>query len=373
MNDSATAALKKTPLFELHEAHDARLVGFAGYAMPVQYPTGIIAEHQHTRARAGLFDVSHMGQFRLRVSDEALEALVPADIAKLAEYHQVYSVLTRADGGIVDDVMITRLPEGFAIVVNAAFVAQVHAHILRELGDGAELDVCEDLALLALQGPRAAAVLEALCPALAALTFMQAGRFTIGGAECLISRSGYTGEDGFEISLPADAACDLAEQLLASPDVAPVGLGARDSLRLEAGLCLSGTDIGPDVSPVEAGLGWLLARKYRGEHATPARFPGAARILEQLQKPPLRRRVGVRAAGRQPLRGGTELVTGDGAAAGRITSGTFGPTAGHPVAMAYVDRRLADPGTKLIAHVRGRALDAEVSALPFVPHRYKRN
>lgn len=372
MNDSVSAAIR-TPLFELHVAHGARLVEFAGHAMPVQYPAGIIAEHQHTRERAGLFDVSHMGQFRLRTSDEALAALVPADIAKLAEYRQVYSVLTRADGGILDDVMITRLTEGFAIVVNAAFAADCRDHIVRELGGEAELSVGDDLALLALQGPRSAAVLETLCPPVAALRFMQAGRFTIDGADCLVSRSGYTGEDGFEISLPAGAACALAERLLASPDVAPIGLGARDSLRLEAGLCLSGTDIGPEVSPVEAGLGWLVARKYRGANAVRARFPGAARILEQFETAPARLRVGLRAEGRQPLRGGTELFTGDGDKVGKITSGTFGPTAGHPVAMAYVDRRLADPGTKLIARVRNRMLDAEVSALPFVPHRYKRN
>jgi aminomethyltransferase len=370
---ATTAAARRTPLHAYHLACGAKLVPFAGYAMPLQYPHGIVHEHLHTRASAGLFDVSHMGQVFIDAPAAALEALVPGDLAALPDYRQRYTVLTNERGGIIDDLMIMRLPGRWYAVVNAAFRDSDRAHLAQALAGTGTVTLAEDRALLALQGPAAAAVLAAHCPRAAALPFMAALEDAVAGVACLLTRSGYTGEDGFEIACAADDGERLARALAADPRVEPVGLGARDSLRLEAGLCLSGTDIDPTTNPVEAGLGWLVAKKYRGAQPEPARFPGADRILRALPAGSRRVRVGLKPAGRVPLRGGTALSDAAGDEVGRITSGSFGPTAGHPVAMGYVERRLDISGTALTVSIRGRTHAVEVAALPFVPHRYFRS
>lgn len=364
------AAERRTPLHGLHEELGGRLVPFAGYAMPVQYPGGIVREHAHTRASASLFDVSHMGQIAIEAPAPALEALVTGDLAALPVYGQRYTVFTNASGGIVDDLMITRLPQGWFAVVNAAFRDSDHALLAAGLKTHGSATLLAGRALLALQGPAAAAVLQAHCREAAALPFMSACHARVADAACFVTRSGYTGEDGYEIACAADDAQALARTLLADERVEPAGLGARDSLRLEAGLCLSGTDIDAHTTPVQAGLGWLVARKYRGERPAPARFPGARQILRELHEGTAEVRVGLRPQGRVPLRGGVVLNDDGGNEVGRITSGSFGPTAGHPVAMGYVERRLAAPGTTLTVAIRGRTHAVEVAALPFVPHRY---
>ena len=371
MSDPQTN-LKQTPLHALHEELGAKLVAFAGYAMPVQYARGIKHEHTQTRERAGLFDVSHMGQLSIRGSRAALEDLVPSDIESLALFQQRYTVLTNEDGGIIDDLMVTRLPERLFAVVNAAHKAGDFEHLSKRLAGACDLELHEDRALLALQGPAAAGVLAAVCEQADALEFMTAAECAIKGIECLVNRCGYTGEDGFEISVAATDAKRMARLLLADSQVEPVGLGARDSLRLEAGLCLSGTDIDATTTPVEAGLSWLIAKKYRSEEAVPAKFPGAPIILSQVQDGAKRTRVGLRPQGRIPLRGDTSLRNDHGDEVGRITSGSFGPTAGHPVAMGYVDREHAAGGTVLEVTIRERAYGVEVVALPFVAHRYHR-
>lgn len=368
-----TAALKRTPLHALHAELGARLVAFAGYAMPVQYAQGIKHEHLATRAKAGLFDVSHMGQMSLHGPAAALEALVPGDIEGLAVHQQRYTVLTNAAGGILDDLMVTRLHDRLYLIVNAAFKAQDLAHLERALDGVCTAVLHEDRALLAVQGPAAAGVLATLCDAAAELRFMQACEARIDGIACLINRSGYTGEDGFEIAVDAADAERLARKLLAHDDVTAVGLGARDTLRLEAGLCLSGSDIDATTSPIEAGLAWVVARKYLGEEATPARFPGAAVILRQRREGTRRLRVGLRPADRVPLRRGVSLHAEDGAEVGRITSGSFGPTVDGPIAMGYVERAYAAPGTPLTVTIRERVHPVAVAALPFVPHRYHKN
>ncbi len=368
---SDEAAGRSTALAALHREFGARLVPFAGYAMPLQYDGGIREEHLHTRRAAGLFDVSHMGQITIEGDLDQLETLVAGDIAGLPLWRQRYSLLTNADGGIRDDLMITRLPERLFVVANAAFKHDDLAHLAAGLGAACRVSLAEDRALLALQGPAAAAVLGALEPELATLPFMAARECRLAGSTCLVNRCGYTGEDGFEIALAAADAEDLARRLLADERVAPVGLGARDSLRLEAGLCLSGTDIDATTTPIAADLAWTVARKYR-DGSTPARFPGAGVVLEQLTSGTPRVRVGLAPLGRVPLRAATELVDTAGHVVGTVTSGSFGASVGHPVAMGYVERACARPGTRLEVSIRDRRHEVEVRALPFVPHRYYR-
>ncbi|MFQ5346458.1 MAG: glycine cleavage system aminomethyltransferase GcvT [Rhodothalassiaceae bacterium] len=373
----AADALKTTPLHDLHLALGAKMVPFAGYSMPVHYADGIIAEHRHCRSRAGLFDVSHMGQAFLATKDgsdpaAAFERLVPGAIATLKPGRMRYTLLLNDEGGIRDDLMVTRTTEAdgrLFLVVNAAVKDADFALISESLADAALLDRLDDRALLALQGPRAAAVLGEMIPEVRDLAFMQALDAAWRGVPLAISRSGYTGEDGFEISLPAAAAADFARALLDHPDVAPIGLGARDSLRLEAGLCLYGHDIDETTTPVEADLVWAIARSRRER----ADFPGAARILKQLAEGPAQRRVGIRPADRTIAREGTPVRDATGArVVGRVTSGGFGPSVDGPIAMGYVETALAEPGTGLMLEIRGKLRPAAVAALPFVPHRYVR-
>jgi aminomethyltransferase len=351
------------------------MVPFAGYEMPVQYAAGIIAEHTHTRTAAGLFDVSHMGQAVLRGGDPAasFERLVPGDITGLAPGAMRYSLLLNETGGILDDLMVTRPGEAGAedriyLVVNAACKDADFAHIGAQLQGAATLERAEDRALLALQGPQAAAVLARLAPSAGDLVFMRAAAMTVDGVDCFVSRSGYTGEDGFEISLPADAAEAVARRLLGEPEVEPVGLGARDSLRLEAGLCLYGHDIDTATTPVEAALTWAVAKRRRES----ADFPGAATILDQLKDGAARRRVGLLPEGRAPVREGAPISDNEGNKIGRITSGSHSPTLGRPIAMGYVATAFAEPGAEVQVDLRGRTLTAAVAALPFVEPRYYR-
>jgi aminomethyltransferase len=364
------ALLKQTPLYPLHRSLDARMVPFAGYEMPVHYPPGILAEHLHTRARAGLFDVSHMGQLRLAGPDPAaaLEALVPGDLRALAPMRMRYSLLLNDEGGVLDDLMATRLGDDFFVVVNAACKDSDLAHLRDHLAGGTTVDPLEDRALLALQGPMAVAVLSRLADGIAQLPFMTAAETTLDGQRCLITRSGYTGEDGFEISLSGAGALRLAERLLAEPEVEPVGLGARDSLRLEAGLCLYGHDIDETTTPVEADLAWTIGRRRRTEGG----FPGASVILRQLAEGTARQRVGIRPDGRAPAREATPVVDAAGNSIGKVTSGGFGPSVNGPIAMGYVDAAHAADGTALSLLVRGSPRPARIAPLPFVPHRYHR-
>ena len=367
---AAAAPLKRTPLYDLHLVLGARMVPFAGYEMPVQYPTGILQEHLHTRAQAGLFDVSHMGQVRLVGADavRALEALIPGDLMALMPRHMRYTLLLNEAGGILDDLMATRLEDGFFLVVNAARKETDLAHLKGRIAGAAAVEPLADKALLALQGPAAATVLSRFAPAVARLGFMTATETTLDGRKCLITRSGYTGEDGFEISLPASDAAKVAEMLLAQPEVRPIGLGARDSLRLEAGLCLYGHDIDETTTPVEAGLAWTIGRRRRAEGG----FPGAAILLRQLAEGAPCRRIGVRPDGRVPAREDTPIVNSIGDRIGRVTSGGFGPSVGGPIAMGYVDRYHAAEGTPLSLLVRGILRPARAARLPFFPHRYHR-
>ncbi|MBO1329222.1 glycine cleavage system aminomethyltransferase GcvT [Acetobacter suratthaniensis] len=377
----SSESLLHTPLFSLHTALGARMVPFAGYAMPLQYADGIMAEHRHTRTQAGLFDVSHMGQVRLRarsgdVRDAALalERLVPADLAGLASGRQRYTQFTNDQGGILDDLMVTRLENDLLVVINAACKAADIAHMRAHLAETCTLDVLEDRALLALQGPLAGQVLAALAPAVADMLFMDVRALEIAGAACVVSRSGYTGEDGFEISVPAAQAEALARTLLAQPGVAPIGLGARDSLRLEAGLCLYGADIDETTTPVEAALEWSIQKSRRTGGARAGGFPGADIILAQLSEGTTRRRVGLLPEGRAPVRGGAGLFADTTLASpvGNVTSGGFGPTVDAPVAMGYVSTALAKPGQAVAAELRGRAVPCTVHALPFVPAGFRR-
>jgi glycine cleavage system T protein (aminomethyltransferase) len=367
---AAAAPLRHTPLHALHRSLGARMVPFAGYEMPLQYPTGILAEHRHTRAAAGLFDVSHMGQLRLAGGDPAaaLETLVPGDICGLGPMRMRYTLLLDDKGGILDDLMATRLGDGLFLVVNAARRDADPALLHDRLDPAVAIERLDDRALLALQGPAAAAVLSRLADGIAQLPFMTAAEATLAGCSCLVTRSGYTGEDGFEISAPAAGAAALAERLLAAPEVKPVGLGARDSLRLEAGLCLWGHDIDATTTPVEADLAWTIGRRRRREGG----FPGAAIIRHQLAEGTSRRRVGIRPDGRAPARDGTPIVDAAGRDVGRVTSGGFGPSVGGPIAMGYVETVRAGLGTALSLVVRGAGRPAQVAALPFVPHRYYR-
>lgn len=376
--------LAHTPLHDLHRALGARMAPFAGYDMPVCYPTGIIAEHLHTRAAAGLFDVSHMGQAILEGPGAArrLESLTPGDIAGLAPGQMRYSQLLDPDGRILDDLMVTRLPdedgrERLFLVVNAGVKAADFARLAAELPD-LDLDVLADRALLALQGPKAAEVLrrrlqaasapDSAIEALTDMAFMSARGVDLPGLPLWVSRSGYTGEDGFEISLPAAAAIDFAQALLAEPEVLPIGLGARDSLRLEAGLCLYGHDIDQTTNPVEAGLLWSIPRRRREQGG----FPGAEAIRRAIAEGPSRRRVGLLLDGKAPAREGSEIVGPEGQSIGRLTSGGFAPSLGRPIGMGYVDAAHAIVGAPVSLMARGKPLAARVVSMPFTPHAYYR-
>ncbi|MFC7706366.1 glycine cleavage system aminomethyltransferase GcvT [Plastorhodobacter daqingensis] len=372
------ADLKRTVLYDLHHTLGAKMVPFAGYEMPVQYAAGVLKEHLHTRAAAGLFDVSHMGQVILRprsgdVADaaRALETIVPVDLLGLAEGRQRYGFFTSAEGGILDDLMIANRGDHLFLVVNAARKDADLAHLRAHLSDTCAVEEVTDRALLALQGPAAERVLEALVPGVAALGFMDVA---VLGEGLWISRSGYTGEDGYEISMPGEAAVPFARALLKDPAVAPIGLGARDSLRLEAGLCLYGHDINETTTPAEAALGWAIQKVRRTDGARAGGFPGAERILAELSAAPLRRRVGLLPEGRAPMREGTALfATAEGGApVGQVTSGAFGPSIERPMSMGYVPIDAATPGTTLWGEVRGKRLPATVTILPFRPSTYKR-
>jgi aminomethyltransferase len=374
--------LLHTPLHALHTRLGARMVPFAGYAMPVQYPAGLMAEHKHCRESAALFDVSHMGQLRLEGADAAaaLETLVPVDVLGLAEGRQRYAFFTNDSGGLLDDLMIVRptaadAAAGFGdlfLVVNAGCKAEDIAHLQRHIGGRCRVVPMPERALLALQGPKAVDALARLNAGVAALVFMSGGRFTLAGIDCFVTRSGYTGEDGFEISVPEAQAVELAEALLAQAEVKPAGLGARDTLRLEAGLCLYGHDIDTTTSPIEAGLQWAIQKVRRAGGARAGGYPGAAVIDRHLAEGPPRRRVGLVGVERVPVREGTPLFDTNGAPAGTVCSGTLGPSVNQCVAMAYVPAALDGAGTPLHAEVRGKRVPMTVSAMPFHPHRYKR-
>jgi aminomethyltransferase len=370
LDDPMLRPLRVTPLDAWHRRQGARMAAFAGYSLPVQY-RGVIAEHRHCRAGAALFDVSHMGQATLSgtAAAAALERLVPGEMLELKPGRQRYTLLTNEAGGIIDDLMVARLGgERLFLVVNAARKAVDFAHITAALPAAVRLTPLEDRALLALQGPLAASVLSRFCGEAAGLAFLSVMEATLAGMPVVISRSGYTGEDGFEISVPADAAERLAQLLVEQPEVAPAGLGARDSLRLEAGLCLYGNDIDELTTPLEAGLGWVVGKRRRAAWD----FPGATVIRDQFEYGCARLRVGLRPEGRTPARGGAAIVADDGTAAGIVTSGGFAPTLNRPIAMGYVRRDLSGPGTGVHLIVRGKRHAATVVRLPFVPHRYTR-
>ena len=367
-SDHPGQVLQRTPLYALHAELGAKMVPFAGYDMPVQYPAGVLKEHLHTRAEAGLFDVSHMGQVRIEGDDAAkrLEALVPGDLQALAPGRMRYTQFTDERGGILDDLMVTRFADHLFLVVNAACKQADIAHLRKHLGRAVK--ALDDRALIALQGPRAAEILARHARGTAAMAFMAGAYLEVAGIPCFITRSGYTGEDGFEISCPAAEGEKLARKLLAEPGAMAIGLGARDSLRLEAGLCLYGHDIDTTTTPVEAALTWSISKRRRAEGG----FPGAAVVQQQLRDGPKHLRVGIKPDGRAPAREGTDLTDASGAAIGRISSGGFGPTVNGPVAMGYVAAAQAREGTALWAVVRGKPLPARVAALPFAPHRYHR-
>ena len=379
--DASGEALARTPLTALHESLGARMAPFAGWLMPVQYPSGILREHAAAREGAALFDVSHMCQVILRprsgkLEDAALalERIAPISVAGLAPDRQRYGLFTAPNGGILDDFMVANRGDHLFLVVNAARRDHDLAHLRAHLSDDCEIEALTDRALIALQGPRAEAAASALGASVASMKFMDVAETALAGVPCLVSRSGYTGEDGFEISIPADRAEGVAEALLEQAGVAPSGLGARDSLRLEAGLCLYGSDIDETTTPAEAGLGWAIQKIRRTGGAREGGFPGAARIVAELENGPSRLRIGLRPEGRAPMRPPTAIFDSEDAAepVGQVVSGAFGPTLGGPMAMAYAPTALAAPGTRLFGEVRGKRLPARVADLPFVPHRYKR-
>ncbi len=373
--------LKRTPLYALHTAGGGKMVPFAGYEMPVQYATGVLREHLHTRGSAGLFDVSHMGQIALhaksgKVEDAALalERLVPQDILGVAAGRQRYAQFTNTEGGILDDLMVANFGTHLFLVVNAACKAEDEAHLRANLSDTCVIEPLPDRALIALQGPKAEAVLAKFCAEAPAMRFMDAGPRRVDGFDCFVSRSGYTGEDGFEISVPAEHAEALATALLASGEVLPIGLGARDSLRLEAGLCLYGHDIDTMTTPVEGALEWSIQKSRRKGGARTGGFAGAGKILHQLENGAPRRRVGLRPEGRAPVREGAPLFASETSSEpiGAVTSGGFGPTLNAPVAMGYLASPLAAPGALVFAELRGQRLPLRVSPMPFVLNTYKR-
>ena len=374
------ADLKRTVLYDLHIALGGKMVPFAGYEMPVQYPMGVLKEHLHTRAQAGLFDVSHMGQVILRPKSgdaadaaRAFEALMPVDVLGLAEGRQRYGLFTNEAGGILDDLMFANRGDHLFVVVNAACKDQDIAHMRAHLSDACVVEEITDRALVALQGPAAEAALARLVPGAAEMTFMQVAILDWQGVDLWISRSGYTGEDGYEISVPDAQARAFCEALLAMEEVAPIGLGARDSLRLEAGMCLYGHDIDTTTSPVEGNLGWAIQKARRAGGARAGGFPGAARILRELAEGPARRRVGLKPEGRAPMREGTQVFAAaeSGAPIGAITSGGFGPSIEGPMAMAYLPATLAE-GATVYGDVRGKRLPATIVPMPFLPNRFKR-
>jgi aminomethyltransferase len=369
-----SADLLKTPLHALHVELGARMVPFAGYDMPVNYPGGIIAEHRQCRDSAALFDVSHMGQLRLVGGDaaQALESLVPVDVLGLAVGQQRYAFFTDASGGILDDLMITRREQDLLLVVNAGCKAADLQHLVTHIGHRCQVLPMPERALLALQGPKAAEALAHLNPAVTKLVFMTGGDFTLAGAACYVTRSGYTGEDGFEISVPGDAAVTLARALINLPEVKPAGLGARDTLRLEAGLCLYGHDIDTRTSPVHAGLTWAIQKVRRPGGERAGHYPGAAAIEGQLAHGVTHKRVGLTGLERVPVREGTKLVDAKGHKLGTVTSGTIAPTVNQPIAMAYLSAEHALPRHEVYAEVRGARLPMRVTPMPFVPHRYFR-
>ncbi|NPC56777.1 glycine cleavage system aminomethyltransferase GcvT [Caenimonas soli] len=368
--------LQKTPLHALHLELGARMVPFAGYSMPVQYPAGLMAEHHHTRNSAGLFDVSHMGQLRLVGTDAAaaFETLMPVDVIGLAPGKQRYGLLLTEEGTIIDDLMFVNRGDDIFVIVNGACKVGDIAHIKARIGSRCEVITLPERALLALQGPKAVDALSRLVAGVDKLVFMIGGPFAWNGGDLFITRSGYTGEDGFEISVHESQADALARALLAQPEVKPVGLGARNSLRLEAGLCLYGNDIDTTTTPVEAGLTWAIQKVRRSGGEREGGFPGAAKVLGQLQGtvPLERKRVGLAALERVPVREHTELQDTQGKRIGEVTSGLLGPTIDKPVAMGYVASELASPGTRLNAMVRGKPVPMEVTGMPFVPNRYYR-
>ncbi len=382
MSDAAVfdASLKRTPLYDLHVRLGARIVPFAGYEMPVQYPLGVMKEHLHTRDAAGLFDVSHMGQVELHGADAAaaLESLCPQDFMGLAPGKQRYGFFTNDVGGIMDDLMVFNTGEYLHVVVNAACKDADIAHLRAKIGRRCEIRVRDDLALVALQGPKAVAVLESFLPSpagrgsIAALTFMQGARVSIAGVPCLVTRSGYTGEDGCELSVPSAQIVAVCEALLRHPDVQPIGLGARDSLRLEAGLCLYGHDLDVTTTPVEGNLNWAMQKVRKPGGARAGGYPGASCIEEQFANGAPRKRVGIAPLGKAPVREGAALVDANGKQVGIITSGGFGPTANAPVAMGYVNTQNCAEGTELSAIVRDKPVPVKVAAMPFAPHRYFR-
>ncbi|MEM7718839.1 MAG: glycine cleavage system aminomethyltransferase GcvT [Pseudomonadota bacterium] len=370
--------LNRTPLYDLHVSWGAKMVPFAGYDMPVQYRPGVMKEHLWTRDHAGLFDVSHMGQVMLRPksgnledASRALEALVPVNVLGLQEGRQRYGLFTNDAGGILDDLMIARKQDHLLLVVNAARKAADVAHLLDHLSDSCEIDPIEDRALLAVQGPKAEAALAELLPKIGEMRFMDVAAFDWQGTSLWVTRSGYTGEDGFEISVADDRACDLAEAVLALEHVTPIGLGARDSLRLEAGLCLYGTDLNAAITPVQAALEWSIQKVRRSGGDRAGGFLGADVILHQLENGADSRRVGLLPEGRAPMRAGTELFAGD-AQVGSVTSGAFGPSLGAPMSMGYVAAEHAAPGTTLLGELRGKRLPVVVTELPFRPSNFKR-
>ena len=377
----ADAQLKRTPLHQLHLDLGARMVPFAGYEMPVQYPNGILKEHLHVRAAAGLFDVSHMGQFEIRSGTgrsedaaRALESIVPMDIVGLAPGRQRYALLTNEDGGVRDDLMIAGLGDRFLIVANAACKDADEVYLRQAMSQTCTIERLEDRALLALQGPGAEAALARLASDVRSMRFMDVRAIDVMNVACTVSRSGYTGEDGFEISLPASHAEAVARELLKNSDVAMIGLGARDSLRLEAGLCLYGSDLDATTTPVEAGLEWSIQKARRAGGSREGKFPGAQKILHQLANGARRRRVGLRPEGRAPIRHGARLFSDQDAAdaIGVVTSGGFGPSVNAPVAMGYVTRAGEPAGGMIYADLRGTRVPLRLSELPFIPTTYKR-
>jgi aminomethyltransferase len=369
-------ALLKTPLNALHRELGARMVEFAGYDMPVQYPAGVMKEHLHTREQAGLFDVSHMGQILLSGPNaaKALETLVPVDIIDLPVGMQRYAMFTNETGGILDDLMVANLGnDRLMLVVNAACKEQDLAHLKQHIGNQCEIQpLFEERALLALQGPQAVTILARLAPDVAKMTFMQYAAMQIDGIDCYVSRSGYTGEDGYEISVPADQAESFARRLLAEPEVEAIGLGARDSLRLEAGLCLYGHDMNTETTPIQASLLWAISKARRADGARAGGFPGAEHVFAQHHNGANRKRVGLLPQERTPVREGAEIVDADDKPVGTVCSGGFGPTLGAPVAMGYVDAALTAIDTPLWAIVRGKKVALKVSKMPFVSPRYFR-
>ena len=373
--------LKRTPLHALHVSCGGKMVPFAGYDMPVQFAPGVLREHLHTRGSAGLFDVSHMGQIALypksgKVEDAALalERLVPQDIVAIAPGRQRYAQFTNGEGGILDDLMVANFGSHLFLVVNAACKDADEAHLRAHLSDICVIEPLTDRALIALQGPKAEAVLAQFCADAPAMRFMDAGPHRLDGIECFVSRSGYTGEDGFEISVPAEQAEALAGKLLADADVLPIGLGARDSLRLEAGLCLYGHDIDTTTTPIEGALQWSIQKSRRVSGARAGGFPGADRILAEIEKGAARRRVGLRPEGRAPVREGAALFADETSSEkiGAVTSGGFGPSLNAPVAMGYLPSARAANGGRVFAELRGQRLPLLIAPMPFVANNYKR-